>query len=184
MERLNATKPLAPLCATQERSPMEGEEPRKVFKFLLLKFIFADGFKDLSARARIKAFLSEWNQNLFKCRFSETKGHFWKKALGTCHTCNELVAPEFLETHCFFDGKGRKKCSLFCPWNQDMILDGEILVQKNRFKTTCRCPRPNKRECSWKGQEKIDTLTCVETPTTTGASTTFSAFPFNPEGGN
>jgi len=119
-----------------------------------------------------------------KCRFSETKGHFWKKALGTCHTCNELVALEFLETHCFFDGKGRKKCSLFCPWNQDMILDGEILVQKNRFKTTCRCPRPNKRECSWKGQEKIDTLTCVETPTTTGASTTFSAFPFNPEGGN
>jgi len=59
MERLNATKPLALLCATWERSPMEGEEPRKVFKFLLLKFIFADGFKDLSARARIKAFLSE-----------------------------------------------------------------------------------------------------------------------------
>ena len=117
-------------------------------------------------------------QNQTKCRFNENKGHFWKKALGTCHTCSDLVAPEFLSQSCFFDNRGRKRCQLFCEWNQDLILNGDGF-KKNMFKTTCRCPRPNKRECSWKGQDKINNLTCIATPTTEPPTTfTGTGLPF------
>jgi len=109
-----------------------------------------------------------------KCRFTEAKGYFWKKTLGTCRTCDDLVAPEFLNQSCFNDKKGRKRCNLYCEWNQDLWLNGEVF-KKWAFRAACKCPRTNfLGECRWKLQDKINNLTCIDKPSTTEAPTTFT----------
>merc|ERR1712127_1121881 len=120
-----------------------------------------------------------------KCRWNAVKNFFWKKQLGTCETCADLVAPAHLVQECSFNFTGKKKCKYTCPAGENMILPGSA-TQPKIFAAACKCPRgTNPRVCGWFGrklstenamtQADLDAITCIEGTATTEAPATTSA---------
>ena len=95
-----------------------------------------------------------------KCRYNKKKGFFWKREIGVCQTCSEIVPPNGTTVDCAINPKSKKSiCSLSCENGNDFeVSDWLSEVTPHKVKLKCKCPRQPfvdgttitmKRSCGW-----------------------------------
>ena len=81
-------------------------------------------------------------QRRTKCRYNKKKGHFWRRQLSGCATCEtELTPPSGVTKRCAIDKNGINNCKLTCDSGKDFILGNKT---PKLISVKCKCPRDKK----------------------------------------